>query len=489
MNYRMIRNILGWILIFEAGFMAVPVVTAVCYAEWRELSAFAATMVLCAAIGVLCVWKKPQNTALYAREGFVTVALSWIVMSLFGAIPFCITGAIPNYIDALFEMVSGFTTTGSSILPAVEEMPKCINMWRCFSHWVGGMGVLVFIMAFVSLSGGQNMHIMKAESPGPSVGKLVPRVRTTAAILYGIYLIMTFVMFIMLLFGNMNPYEALCTSFGTAGTGGFGVRNDSLASFSPYIHIVVTVFMLLFSVNFSCYYLFLLGRFKDAFNVEFRRFLYIVAVVIALVTWNVYTKTDFFGSLGETLRHAAFTVASIISTTGYATENFDMWPTLSRTLIVGIMFIGACAGSTGGGFKVSRLFIVFRGAINELGNLAHPHRVKKVMMDKRPVDSDVVRTANVYLVWYVLIMAVSVVLLSFDPHFASAESNTSLVTNFTAVATTINNVGPGLGLIGPVGNFAFYSVFSKLVLIADMLIGRLELFPMLLLFTPSTWKK
>ncbi len=485
MNFKMIRNILGWILLFEAGFMLVPAATAVVYGEWRELAHFGMTMLLCAAIGLLFIWKKPENTRLYAREGFVTVALSWLVLSLFGAIPFFTTGCIPHYIDALFEMVSGFTTTGSSVIASVEAMPMSINMWRCFSHWVGGMGVLVFIMVFVSLSGGQNMHIMKAESPGPSVGKLVPRVKTTAMILYGIYLVMTFVLFVLLLCGDMNPYESLCTAFGTAGTGGFGIRNDSMGSFSPYSQIVVTVFMLLFSVNFSCYYLFLLGRICDAFNVELRRFLYIVAVAIGLITWNVFANTDLFGSIGETLRHTAFTVASIISTTGYVTENYDIWPTLSRTLIVAITFIGACAGSTGGGFKVSRLYIVVRGAINELGNLAHPHRVKKVRMDGSLVDPDVVRTANIYLVWYVIIFAVSVILVSFDP----AITTDPFATNFSAVATTLNNVGPGLGMVGPTGNFACYNWFSTLILTADMLIGRLELFPMLLLFTPSTWKK
>ncbi len=484
MNFRMIRNILGWILIFEAAFMAVPSITAVVYGEWRELAHFAVTMLLCVLIGLLCVWKKPPNTTLYAREGYVTVALSWVVLSVFGAIPFFTTGYIPNYIDALFEMVSGFTTTGSSVIASVEDMPYCINMWRCFSHWVGGMGVLVFIMAFVSLSGGQNMHIMKAESPGPSVGKLVPRVRTTAMILYGIYLVMTFVMFIFLLCGNMDPYEALCTSFGTAGTGGFGFRNDSFASFSPYIQIVVTVFMLLFSVNFSCYYLFLIGRFKDAFNVELRRFIILVVAIIGLITWNVFSTGGFYTTVGDTMRNAAFSVASLISTTGYATADFNLWPTLSRTLLVLIIFIGACAGSTGGGFKISRLYIVLRGAINELGNLAHPHRVKKVMMDKHPVDSDVVRTANIYLVWYVILFAVSLIIVSFDPNITQDP----MTTNFTAVATTLNNVGPGLGQVGPAGNFACYSDLSTIVLTLDMLFGRLELFPMLVLLAPSTWK-
>jgi trk system potassium uptake protein TrkH len=351
-------------------------------------------------------------------------------------------------------------------------------MWRSFTLWVGGMGVLVFIMAFVPLSGGRNMHIMKAESPGPSVSKLVPRVKTTALILYSIYLAMTFVQFILLLFGGMNVFEALCTAFGTAGTGGFGVLNDSMASYSPYIQWVVTVFMLLFSVNFSCYYLLLLGRVKDAFNAELRHFIGIVGAVILIVTLNV---RGLFETLGEALRHVSFTVASLISTTGFATENFDAWPELSRTLLVLVMFIGACAGSTGGGLKVSRLMILFRGAFNEIGKLIHPRRVKKVTIDHHPIDAEVVRATNVYMMWYILVFTVSVILISFDDH--------DLITNFTAVTATVNNIGPGLGLVGPTGNFAFFSVPSKLVLIFDMLAGRLELFPMLVLFSPETWKR
>ena len=477
MNYRMIRNILGWLLIFECGFMLVPTVTALVYRE-REVWAFLVTMLLCGAIGALFVWRKPKDSALYAREGFVIVSLSWILLSLFGAIPFCISGVIPNYVDAVFETVSGFTTTGASILTAVEPLPKCMLMWRSFTHWVGGMGVLVFIMAFIPLSGGQNMHIMKAESPGPSVSKLVPRVRTTALILYSIYLVLTLIQFILLLCGGLNAFEALCTAFGTAGTGGFGVLNDSMASYSPYVQWVVTVFMLLFSVNFSCYYLFLLGRFKEAFNGELRRFICIVGAVILVITLNV---RGLFDTLGEALRHVAFTVASLISTTGFSTENFDAWPELSRTLLVLIMFIGACAGSTGGGLKVSRLMILFRGAFNEIGNLIHPRHVKRVMVDGHPVDSEVVRATNVYMMWYVLLFTVSVILISFDDH--------DLITNFTAVTATINNIGPGLNLVGPTGNFAFFSIPSKLVLIFDMLAGRLELFPMLVLFAPATWRR
>ena len=477
MNYKMIRNILGWLLIFEAGFMLVPLITGLCYAE-AEVRYFAVTALICSAIGSLCIWKKPKDPVLYAREGFVIVALSWIILSLFGAIPFFVSGTIPNYVDAVFETVSGFTTTGASILTAVEPLPRCMLMWRSFTHWVGGMGVLVFIMAFIPLSGGQNMHIMKAESPGPSVSKLVPRVKTTALILYSIYLVLTLIQFILLLCGGLSVFEALTTAFGTAGTGGFGVLNDSMASYSPYVQWVVIAFMLLFSVNFSCYYLFLLGRFKEAFNGELRRFICIVGVVILVITLNV---RGLFDTLGEALRHVAFTVASLISTTGFSTENFDAWPELSRTLLVLIMFIGACAGSTGGGLKVSRLMILFRGAFNEIGTMIHPRRVKRVTIDNRPVEAEVVRATNVYMMWYVLIFTVSVILISFDDH--------DLVTNFTAVAATINNIGPGLNLVGPTGNFAFFSIPSKLVLIFDMLAGRLELFPMLVLFAPATWRR
>ena len=477
MNGKMIRNILGWLLIFECGFMLVPTVTALVYRE-REVWAFLVTMLLCGTIGALFVWRKPKDSVLYAREGFVIVSLSWILLSLFGAIPFCISGTIPNYLDALFETVSGFTTTGASILTEVEPLPRCMLMWRSFTHWVGGMGVLVFIMAFIPLSGGQNMHIMKAESPGPSVSKLVPRVKTTALILYSIYIVMTLIMFVLLLFGDMSVFEALCTALGTAGTGGFGVLNDSMASYSPYIQWVVTVFMLLFSVNFSCYYLLLLGRIKDVFSAELRTFIAVVGTVMLVVTLNT---RGLFDSLGEAIRHVAFTVASLISTTGFATENFDAWPELSRALLVLIMFIGACAGSTGGGLKISRLMILFRGAFNEIGNLIHPRRVKRVTVDGHPVDNEVVRATNVYMMWYVLLFTVSVILISFDDH--------DLITNFTAVTATINNIGPGLNLVGPTGNFAFFSIPSKLVLIFDMLAGRLELFPMLVLFAPATWRR
>ena len=477
MNYRMIRHILGWLLLFEAGFMTVPLVTGIVYGE-AALWSFLISMLICAAAGGLCILTKPKDSSLYAREGFVIVSLSWIALSLFGAIPFCISGTIPNYLDAVFETVSGFTTTGASILSEVESLPRCMLMWRSFTHWVGGMGVLVFIMAFVPLSGGQNMHIMKAESPGPSVSKLVPRVKTTAMILYSIYIVMSLVMFVMLLFGSLTPFEALNITFSTAGTGGFGIYNDSLASFSPYVHVVVTVFMLLFSVNFTCYYCLLLGRIKDAFSSEVSRFLIIVGAVILAVTLDI---RGMFDSVWDALRHGALTVASLISTTGFATENYNNWPELSRTLLVLIMFIGACAGSTGGGLKISRLMILSRGAFNEIGRMIYPNRIRRTAIDGHPVEPDVVKATNVYISWYFLIFAGSVVLVSLDDY--------DLITNLTAVAATLNNVGPGLGSVGPTGNFSHFSIVSKLVFMFDMLAGRLELFPMLVLFTPATWKK
>lgn len=477
MNYRMITYILGWILLFEGMFLAAPAVTAVVFGEdilWSYLAAMGISLLA----GGLLVFRKPKKRQLYAREGCVIVALSWILLSAFGALPFVFSGEIPSYIDALFETVSGFTTTGASILSDVESLSHASIMWRSFTHWVGGMGVLVFIMAFIPLSGAQNMHIMKAESPGPSVSKLVPRVRTTAMLLYSIYFVLTLVEFIMLLCGGMTVFEALNTSFSTAGTGGFGFYNDSMGSFSPYIQIVITVFMLLFSINFNCYFLLLTRKLKEAFNLELRTFLVIVAASITIITLNI---SDLYGSIGEALRNSAFTVASLISTTGFSTVDFNLWPELTRTIMVLIMFVGACAGSTGGGIKVSRIIILFKGMAKELEMMAHPRQVKKIKMDSHLIDHETVRSVNVYMVAYLMLFAVSLVLISFDKH--------DLITNFTAVVATINNIGPGLDLVGPTSNFGFFSTQSKIVLIFDMLAGRLELFPMLMLFTPSTWKK
>ena len=478
MNYSMIRYTLGWLVLFESIFFAVPMITAAVYLE-SAFFAFLICSVICLLIGLLLVWKKPKDTTIYAKEGFVVVSLSWIALSLFGSLPFMFTGVTGySFIDALFETVSGFSTTGASIFAEVEWLPKSILMWRSFTHWVGGMGVLVFIMAFLPLGGGQNLHIMRAESTGAEVSKIVPKMKHMAMLLYVIYFAFTAIMFITLLISGMNVFEALNTAFATAGTGGFGFRNDSFASFGSAQQIIVTVFMLLFSVNFNSYYLILRLKFKDAINSEVRVFFLVVLAAITIITLNVYTSFD---SIGEAIKHVSFTVASLISTTGFSTVDFGIWPSLATTVLVMIMFVGGCAGSTAGGMKVSRFIVLIKGLFRELGTIVHPKQVKKITIDHRSLDREVVRSVNAYVVCYVLMFATSLILISFD--------NKDLVTNFTAVAATINNIGPGLSEVGPASNFSGFSWFSKLVLSFNMLAGRLELFPMLILFTPSTWKK
>ena len=480
MNHRMIRYTLGWLLLFEALFLLAPVLTALICRE-RVLAAFLWTMAACLAVGLFLVRKRPQNTTLYSREGFLIVAFSWILLSLFGCLPFYISKEIPSFINALFETVSGFTTTGASVLSDVESLSRATLLWRSFTHWVGGMGVLVFIMAFLPLSGGQNMHIMKAESPGPSVSKLVPRVRTTAAILYALYLALTLAEFILLWCGEMTFFEALNTALATAGTGGFGFRNDSMGSFGPYIQIVISVFMLLFSLNFGSYYLALRGRFKEAFSTEVRVFLGIVVVATAAISVNVISAQNLFPTVGDAVRHSFFTVSSIISSTGFSSTDFDLWPWGSKCLLILMMFCGACAGSTGGGLKVSRIVILFKGTLLELRTAIHPKQVKKVTMDGRVVERSEVRAIALYAICFAGVFAVSLLALCFE--------GADFVTGFSAVLASLNNIGPGLSLVGPSRNYDFFPVFSKIVLIFDMLAGRLELFPMLLLFSPVTWKK
>ncbi len=483
MNFKMIKSSLGYLLLFEAGFFLIPIITALCYQEISGL-AFLWSALICIAIGLLCILTlKPKNKSLYAKDGFVVVALSWIVLSIFGALPFVISGVTNSYLDAFFETVSGFTTTGSTIFAQVENLPKCILIWRSFTHWVGGMGVLVFIMAFLPLAGGHNLHIMRAESPGPVVSKLVPKIKTTATILYAIYFALTVLMVILLSF-DMSLFEAINTAFATAGTGGFGVKNDSIASFSSYVQIVTTVFMLIFSINFNSYYLVLKARPKEALNTEVKVFVGIVAVAITIITvdLSVSMMTE-YGSAGEALKHAAFNVASVISTTGFSSADFNLWPELSQTVLVLIMFVGACAGSTGGGIKVSRIIIMFKQFLREIGMLAHPKQIKNITIDKKPVGSNVIRSVNAYLVCYITIFVISCIVISFD------AGVTDLVTSFTATLATIANVGPGLAAVGPMYNFAFFSPLSKLMLCFNMLAGRLELFPMLILIAPSTWRK
>ena len=496
MNYSIIKRTLGWLLIFEAVFMLVPTLTAVVYSEWDTLWGILASIGACLLVGVLFLIGKTDNVSVYAKEGMVIVASSWVILSLFGALPFWLTREIPSYIDALFEAVSGFTTTGATIFVGGStadgylDLPKSLLMWRSFTHWVGGMGVLVFIMAFLPLSGARNMHIMKAESPGPIVGKLVPKVRTTAKILYAIYFGLTVLEFIFLVCGKMPAFDALNTAFATAGTGGFSIKVDGFAGYSPYLQWVVTIFMLLFSINFNSYFLILCKKVKDAFNLEVRTFLGIVTAAIVMITINVYVTAcaAYEYTFSEALRHSAFSVASVISTTGFVTENFDLWPTFSRTILVMIMFIGACAGSTGGGIKVSRVIVLYKGAKHEMKRVLHPKQIKKISMDGHIVEHEVVRNTTAYLVTFIILFVVSLLVVSLDSAVLGA-SNNAIVTNFTAVAATINNIGPGLDAVGPVGNFAFYSWWSKLVFIFDMLAGRLELFPMLVLFSPTTWRK
>ena len=478
MNYSIIIYILGWIMNVEAVCMLVPGITALIYREKSGI-AFLITILACLAIGVPLVSRKPSKKAFYSREGLVTTALSWIVLSIVGAVPFVLSGAIPNPIDAFFEIVSGFTTTGSSILSDPSQMPYSINIWRCFSHWIGGMGVLVFILSLLPLTGGYHMNLMKAESPGPSVSRLVPKVRLTAKLLYSIYIFMTVVEILFLLAGKMPLFDAVTVTFGTAGTGGFAIKNNSIAGYSPYIQNVVTVFMILFGVNFNVYFLILMKRVGQAFRTEeLRWYLIIIAVSIGIITVNT---AGLYRSLGDALHHASFQVASIITTTGFATQDFDLWPQASKTILVLLMFIGACAGSTGGGVKVSRLVVLVKTVRKELIQFLHPQVIRKIKMDGKVVEHEVVRSINVFMVAYTLLFSLSVFLLAFDGE--------DLITNFTAVAATFNNIGPGLELVGPSKNFGIFSEPAKLVLIFDMLAGRLEIFPVLILFSRETWKK
>ena len=446
MNYSIVLYILGCVLKFESAFLVLPALVGLIYREHASVS-YLAVAVLCLILGVLLTHKKPRSTNLYTREGFVAVALSWIIMSIFGAIPFVLTGDIPFYVDALFETISGFTTTGSSILTDVESISKASLFWRSFSHWIGGMGVFVFIMAILPMMGGSTMNLMKAESPGPSVSKLVPHVKDTAKILYGIYIAITICEATILRALGMPLFDSLTTTFGTVGTGGFGIRNDSIAGYSPAIQITITVFMILSGINYTAYFYILTGKIKELFKIEeVRWYLAIIFGSVAVITWNV---RSLYPTFSETLRHAFFQVGSIITTTGYATTDFDLWPALSKTLLVTLMFIGACAGSTSGGIKVSRILILLKTIRKELSLIIHPRQVKKIRMDGHPVDHETLRSANVFLVVYFVLLLTSMLLISVDEFDFS--------TNFTSVVTVLNNIGPGLNLVGPTQNFSIFS--------------------------------
>ena len=478
MNRTIIQYILGHVLMIEGILFLVPCLTALIYWE-KEGFAYLFVSILCVVIGKIMALKKPTNNIFYLKEGCLTTALSWIFLSLFGCIPFVLTKEIPFLPDALFETISGFTTTGASILSDVESLSHCSIIWRSFTHWIGGMGVLVFLLAIIPMSGGSHINLMRAESPGPSVGKLVPTVKSTARLLYIIYLGMTILEFIFLIVGGMSVFDAINTSIATAGTGGFGFKNDSMASFSPYIQWVVTIFMILFGVNFNAYYYILFKQLKKAINMEeVKCYFAIIGIATTIIFINIFHTCS---SAFEALTQSVFQVSSIMTSTGFATVDFDLWPQTSKTILVMLMFVGACAGSTGGGMKVSRYVIMIKSVFKELRCYIHPKSIQKIKMDGKPVAHEVVRSVNVYFITFFVLFATSILVVSLDGH--------DLITNFTAVTTTLNNIGPGLAMAGPTQNFGFFSPLSKFVLMFDMLAGRLELFPLLILFHPSVWKE
>ena len=482
MNYGVIVKIIGRILCVEAAFMIPAMIISFACGETLPALCYLGTIAVMAVIGLPCGRMRLRRRGFYAREGFITVGLAWIVVSLFGALPFWLSGEIPHFVDAFFETVSGFTTTGASILREVEPMSTGLLYWRSFTHWLGGMGVLVFVLAIGPITGnesGNALYLLQAESPGPQVSKLVPRLHHTAKILYGIYIVLTVIQAVLLLLGDMPVFDAVTTAFATAGTGGFAIRTSSMADYSAYCQTVTTIFMILFGVNFSAYYLILIRNFRRLFrNEEVRAYLLIIIGAILIIAFNI---RHMFADFWQALHHSAFQVASIITTTGFATTDFNLWPELSRAMLVGLMIIGACAGSTGGGIKVSRLLIMFKAAKQSIYRTLRPNNVRLMHMDGELVEESTVTGVYGFLTLYFIISAVSVLLVSLD--------NFSFDTSFTAVMACINNVGPGLGAVGPAANYADFSILSKLILTFNMLLGRLELYPLIILFTPSVWKK
>lgn len=479
MNKKMIVYILGKMLGVEGAVFLIPAFVSLLYGEKSGFS----FVIVAAVLGIIFLIlgrKKPKNTKIYGKEGFVIVGLAWILWSFFGALPFFITGSIPNYIDAFFETVSGFTTTGSTILQDIESLPKGINFWRCLTHWIGGMGVLVFVMMITSLDDENSMPLMRAEMPGPEADKLVPKARETAKILYGMYFTLTAVEVILLMFGGMNLYDALVHSFSTAGTGGFSNRNASISFYdSTYIDCVITVFMILFGVNFNLYFLLLLKDWKSVLkNEELRAYLGVIAASIAVITINIL---NIYGNILHAFRYASFQVASVITTTGFYTADYELWPELSKAILLANMFIGACAGSTGGGIKVCRFVVLCKSIRQEIRKILHPNAVTVIKLNGKRVSADTLRGINVYIAAYVLILVASVLIVSID--------NFDFATSFGGVLTTISNVGPGISKVGPVENFHMFSPLSKIVFCFDMLVGRLEIIPYLLMFSPDLWRR
>ena len=478
MNYSIIRRILGVVIQFTGAFLALPAICGLFYGE-KQAIVYGVLAVAYFVIGRIISSIKLSSHAYYAREGLVIVGLSWIVISILGAIPLVITRDIPNFTDALFETVSGFTTTGSSILSDVEALSHTGLFWRSFTHWVGGMGVIVFILAVLPMTGGYNMNLMRAESPGPTVGKLVPRMKDTAKILYSIYFGITVAEIIILKIAGMPLFDALCLSFGSAGTGGFGVRNDSCAGYSSLLQSIITVFIIMFGVNFNAYFFIIRRKFGEVFKMsELKGYFGIIAFAIITITINI---RHMFPSLYQAFHHAAFQVGSIITTTGFATADFDQWPQYSRALLVLIMFVGACAGSTGGGMKVSRIMIMFKTVYREIKKYLHPRAVTNVTMDGKTMDRSTIHSVSVYLTTYMLLFFLSILAITLFENY-------DLETIFTSVACTFNNIGPGLSKVGPTCNFSIMQPVTKYILMFDMLAGRLELYPMLMLVTPAVWK-
>lgn len=480
MKIKIVLRTVGMIMLVEAGLMLLPAAVGLICGERSSALIFAGTACLTALAGGLLMLIKPAGSNIYAREGFVITGLSWILLSLFGCLPFMISGQIPNYFDAFFETVSGFTTTGSSILPEVESLDSTMLFWRSFTHWIGGMGILVFGMIIIPLGGKRSMHLLRAESPGPSSSKLVPKMRDTAKILYGIYMVMSVILLILLLAGGMSLYDSLINVFGTAGTGGFSNHGASIAYYdSDYFEIVIGIFMLLFGVNFNLYYLVLLKRLGTALrSEELRCYFGVVAFAVITIAINI---NSLYGNFRQAVLDSFFSVSSVITTTGFATADFDQWPQYSRLMLVLLMFMGACAGSTGGGLKVSRVMLLFRTIKRGMRRMVHPRSVESIRFEGRIAEEETLSACLIYFAVYCLIMIASMLVVSIDNH--------SFETTVTAVIACVNNIGPGLGAVGPTGNFADFSALSKLVLSFGMLAGRLELFPVLLLFSPSTWRQ
>ena len=481
MNYRMMGKFIAQILMIEAGFMLPAILVSLGYGEMTTMWSFLAAMGIATSVSALlhriC---RGAPSAFYAKEGLVCVGISWIVLSLFGCLPFFFSREIPAFVDAFFEMVSGFTTTGSSVVANVEGLSHGAILWRSISNWLGGMGVLVFLLAFTGGAGkGFTLHLLRAESPGPDVGKLVPKMRSTASILYLLYIGLTIVNFLFLLLGRMPVFDAVCTALSTAGTGGFGIKNDSFASFSPYIQNVTTVFMMLFAVNFNCYYLLLLGHIKSVLkDEELRLYIGIILAAITLITLNI---RHLYGTLSESIRHAAFQVGTLVSSTGFASTDFDLWPSFSKSILMCLMVVGACAGSTGGGLKVARLMLILKSLRRNIRQTLNARKVQVIRNNAQPVSEKILDNTNAYLVAYVIILFLSFVLVSLNGF--------DLETSFSAVLSCLNNMGPGFAAAGPTCNFSGFSALSKLVLCLDMLLGRLEIFPILVLFSRSTWKR